>query len=66
VNQEDNEIILNLHYKADKKPTIITVRNMILTSWFSDQTNMTIIKIKGFEKGVKLTPEHYEETFILK
>jgi hypothetical protein len=66
MNLSDNEISVNLHYKADKKPKKITVRNMILTSWFSDQTNMTIIRINNFEKGIKLTPEHNEETFIIK
>jgi hypothetical protein len=62
----DNEISLNLYYKSDKKPKKITVRNMILTGWFSDQVNMTIVRIDKFEKGIKLTPEHNEETFIIK
>ena len=66
VNLTDNEIILNLIYKSVKKPKIITVRNMILTGWFSDQTNLTIIRINNFEKGIKLTPEHNEETLIVK
>ena len=66
VNLTDNEISLNLIYKSDKKPKSITVRNMILTGWFSDQTNLTIIRINNFEKGIKLTPEHNEETFIIK
>jgi Domain of unknown function (DUF6702) len=65
-NLNDNEIVMNLIYKSDKKPKSITVRNLILTGWFSDQTNLTIIKINNFEKGIKLTPEHDEETFILK
>ena len=66
VNLTDNEISLNLIYKSDKKPKSITVRNMILTGWFSDQSNLTIIRINNFEKGIKLTPEHNEETFIIK
>jgi hypothetical protein len=66
MNLADNEISLNLHYKSDKKPKKITVRNMILTGWFSDQVNMTIVRIDKFEKGIKLTPEHNEETFIIK
>jgi hypothetical protein len=66
MNLSDNEISLNLNYKVDKKPKKITVRNMILTGWFSDQTNMTIIRINNFEEGIKLTAEHNEETFIIK
>jgi hypothetical protein len=66
VNLTDNEIILDLIYRPDKKPKSITVRNMILTGWFSDQTNLMIIRVINFEKGIKLTPEHNEETFIVK
>jgi hypothetical protein len=66
VNLADDEIMLNLIYKSDKKPKNITVRNMILTGWFSDQTNLTIIRINNIEKGIKLTPDHNEETFIIK
>ncbi len=66
VNFTDNEINLNLIYKTDKRPKSIIVRNMILNGWFSDQTNLTIIRINNFEKGIKFTPEHNEETFIIK
>ncbi len=48
VNLTDNEISLNLIYKSDKKPKSITVRNMILTGWFSDQSNLTYNKDKQF------------------
>ena len=61
-NLTDNEINLNLIYRSGKKPKSITVRNMILTGWYSDQTNLMIIRINNFEKGIKLTPEHNEET----
>jgi hypothetical protein len=62
----DNDINLNLIYRSGKKPKFITVRNMILTGWYSDQTNLMIIRINNFEKGIKLTPEHNEETLIIK
>ncbi len=65
VNLTDNEISLNLIYKTNKKVKDITVRNMILTGWFSDQVNLTILRVNNFEKGIKLTPEHNEETFII-
>ena len=62
----DKDINLNLIYRSDKKPKYITVRNMILTGWYSDQTNLMIIRINNLEKGIKLTPEHNEETLIIK
>jgi hypothetical protein len=66
VNLSDNEFVLNLIYKSEKKPKNITVRNIILTSWYSDQTNLIIIRINNFEKGIKLTPGHDEESLIIK
>ena len=65
-NIADNDINLNLIYRLSKKPKSITVRNMILTGWYTDQTNLMIIRINNFEKGIKLTPEHNEETLIIK
>jgi hypothetical protein len=65
-NVNDNDINLNLFYRSVKKPKSITVRNMILVGWYSDQTNLMIIRISNLEKGLKLTPEHNEETLIIK
>ena len=65
-NLNDNDINLSLFYRSVKKPKSITVRNLILTGWYSDQTNLMIIRINNFEKGIKLTPENNEETFIIK
>jgi hypothetical protein len=62
----DRDINLNLIYRSAKKPKLITVRNLILTGWYSDQNNLMIIRIKKFEKGIKLTPDHNEETLIIK
>jgi hypothetical protein len=65
-NITDNEIILNLFYRLSKKPKSLTVRNMILIGWYSDQTNLMIIRINNSDKAIKLTPEHTEETLIIK
>jgi hypothetical protein len=65
-NITDTEINLNLIYRAVKKPKSIIVRNMILIGWYSDQTNLMIIRINNFEKVIKLTPEHNEETLTVK
>ncbi len=61
----EGEISLKFLYQSAKKPRKITVRNTILTRLYSDQVNLTIIRFDDFEKGVRLTPEHIEETFIL-
>lgn len=66
VDQNGNEINMKLIFKTDKKPKRITVKNMMLTGWYSDQENLTIIRIDNFEKGIKLTPHHPEETLIIK
>jgi len=60
---EDNEISMNLLYRSEKKPRIITVRNLIMTGLYDDQANMTIIRINDFEEGVMLTPLKTEQTF---
>jgi len=65
-NLAGDEIILNLIFRVKNKPKKITVRNMILTGWFTDQTNLIIIRIGNFEKGIKLTQNHDEETFKIK
>jgi hypothetical protein len=65
-NITDTEINLNLIYRSGKKPKSITVRNIILTGWYSDQINLMIIRINNFENGIKLTPVHNEETLIIK
>lgn len=62
----DNDINLHLIYRLSKKPKRITVRNLILTGWYSDQTNLMIIRINNFENGIKLNPEHNEVTYNVK
>lgn len=62
---DKGEMNLKFLYRSVKKPRKITVRNTILAGLHSDQENLTIIKINDFETGIKLTPEHIEETFIL-
>jgi len=62
---ENNEISMNLLYRSDKKPRLITVRNLIMTGLYSDQANMTIIRINDFEEGVMLTTLKTEETLKL-
>lgn len=61
----DNEISMDLLYSYGKKPRTITVKNMIMTQLYSDQANMTIIRVNDFEEGIKLTSEVMEQTFKL-
>ena len=62
----DNEISMNLEYYTGKKPKTITVKNLIMTSLYSDQSNMIIVRINDFEEGVKLTADLTEQTFKIK
>ena len=62
----DNEVSMNLEYKAGKKPKIITVKNLIFTSLYNDMSNMIIVKINDFEEGVRLTSDLTEQTFKIK
>lgn len=62
----DNEISINLTYGTDKNPKSVTVKNLIMTTLYTDQKNMIILKVNDFEEGAKLTPEAAEKTFKLK
>ena len=59
----DNELRMNLFFNSAKKVSSITVKNLIMTSLYSDQANMIIVKVNDFEEGVKLTAEEPEKTF---
>jgi hypothetical protein len=62
----DNEVRLNIGYNISKQPDVITVRNLIMTELFSDQSNLMIVKVNNFEEGIKLTAEITETTFKIK
>lgn len=59
----DNELRLNLLLNSVKKVNTITVKNLVMTSLYNDQANMTIVKVNDFEQGVKFTAEETEKTF---
>lgn len=59
----DNELRMNLVFRDVSNVKTITVKNTIMTSLFSDQSNMTIVKLKDFEEGVMLTSNETEKTF---
>jgi hypothetical protein len=66
INLVDNEISMNLVYSTGKKPKTFTVKNLIMTGLYSDQSNMIIVRINDFEEGVKLTADKTEQTFKIK
>jgi hypothetical protein len=66
MNLTDNEISMSMQYKTGKNLKVITVKNLILTSLYSDQSNMIILKINNLEEGFKLTSDKIEQTFNLK
>jgi len=62
----DNELSMNLVFKSSKKPKKLTVKNLIMTGLYSDQSNMVIVRMNDFEEGVKMTPGLTEKTFKIK
>lgn len=66
MNLADNEISMNLKYGSGKRPRTITVKNLLMTGLYSDQSNMIIIRINDFEQGIKLTSDMTEQTFKIK
>lgn len=62
----DNELRVNLTARTGKEIRSVTVRNLIMTSLYSDQANMVIVKVDDFEEGARLTPEETEKTFEIK
>jgi hypothetical protein len=62
----DNDIILELIYRSVKNPKKVTVRNMILTGWYTDQTNLMLIRVNNLENAITMTTDHFEETLIIK
>ena len=63
MNLSENELRMNWFFSSTRKVSSITVKNLVMTSLYSDQANMIIVKVNDFEKGVKLTAEETEKTF---
>jgi hypothetical protein len=59
----ENELRMKLFFSSSRKINTINVKNLIMTSLYSDQANMIIVKVNDFEEGVKLTAEEPEKTF---
>lgn len=66
MNLADKEVSMNLTYGSIKKPKSVVVKNLIMTTLYTDQANMIIVKVNEFEEGVKLTSEMTEQTFKIK
>lgn len=63
---DDNEVKLNIGYRQVRDPEIITVKNLIMTELYADQSNLIIVRINEFEEGIKLTSNITEQTFKIK
>ena len=59
----DNELRMNFSFRSDLKVRSITVKNNIMTSIYSDQANMLIVKVNDCEEGARLTALENEKTF---
>jgi hypothetical protein len=66
VSTDSYEIRLDLIYQSDKKPRNFKIRNQILISLYSDQSNMVYLNINKYENALKLTVDHIEEELKVK
>lgn len=66
VEISDNEINVNILFAYDSPPETLVVKSLIMTDLYSDQSNMIIVRVDDYEKGVKLTPHLTEQAFIIK
>ena len=66
MEENDRDVRFSILYRVEKKLKSITVRNTILTGLYSNVENLIIIRSRNYESEIKLTPEHNEETFIIK
>lgn len=57
------DINIKLQYESRSKPETITVKCLIMTGLYNDQSNMVIVKVNDFEEGAKLTPALTQQTF---
>ncbi len=66
MEKSGENINLFVLYRLKKGIRTLKVRNTILTGLHSNIENLTILRIGDFEKGIKFTPQHPEETFSFK
>jgi len=66
MEENERDVRFSILYRVEKKLKSITVRNTILTGLYSNVENLIIIRSRNYESEIKLTPEHNEETFIIK
>lgn len=59
----DNELRMSFSFVSDPKVRSITVKNNIMTSIYSDQANMLIVKVNDYEEGARLTALENEKKF---
>jgi hypothetical protein len=64
-DRSGSDIIFWFFYRCDRKPRSLTIGNNILMSLYSDQVNMTIIRIGDYEEGIKFTHDNTEATIRL-
>jgi len=58
-----DEVRIYMEHKISGKPSVLLVRNLIMTNLYEDQLNFVIIKIDNFEEGFKFTSEITEQVF---
>lgn len=62
----DSDINFFVLYRVRHKLKSITIRNNFLTGLYSDVENLTLIKIKNTETGIKFTQNYREKNFVFR
>lgn len=62
----EGDVRFKLFYRLKRRPKNIRIKNSLLTGLFSDVENLTVIRLRNFEAGVKFTQDYDEETFVVK
>ena len=66
ISLQDNELKANLVSERFKPPARLMVSSNIMTSLYADQANMLLVKIGGFEEGIKLNVDLTDKQFVIR
>lgn len=66
MQKDEDDIRFSILFRVDRRLKSIKVRNTILTGLSTEVENLTIVRSRNYESAIKFTPEHQEETFILR
>jgi hypothetical protein len=63
IESSEGELKFNLLYDSKRKSNEYTVKNLIMTDLYKDQSNLIIFTYDDFQESIKLTAEKREQVF---